>query len=62
MAKQRPYGGEPTLSEALNDPIVQQVMLSDGLTRGDVLRVLAEARQGLLYQASPLDRGVPSPL
>lgn len=31
------YGPEPTLAELLDDPIVQQLMISDGVSRDDVL-------------------------
>ncbi len=45
MLEHRPYGSEPPLREALDDPIIQQVMLRDGVTRGDLMRLSAVARR-----------------
>lgn len=42
-----PYGFEPSLAEALDDPIVQQLMISDGVSRADVLRLTSYARHHL---------------
>ena len=40
-----PFGFEPSLAEALDDPIIQQVMSSDGVSRADVLRLMEDARE-----------------
>ncbi len=42
----RPPPGE-SVQDLLDDPIVQLVMRRDGLTREDVLSVIAEARRSL---------------
>lgn len=42
-----PYGFEPSLAETLDDPIVQQLMTSDGVSRADVLRLTSYARHHL---------------
>jgi len=39
-----PYGFEPSLNETLDDPIVQQLMISDGVSRADVLNLMSHAR------------------
>lgn len=39
--------GEPTLEDLLSDPIVEAVLRRDGLTRRDVWRAVALARQQL---------------
>lgn len=44
MTEYRPFVDEPTLAETLDDPIVQQVMLSDGVSRGELLRLAALLR------------------
>lgn len=43
---------EPTLDEALADPIVQLVIARDGLTTADVHRTLDVQRQRLLARPS----------
>lgn len=45
MIEPRTYGDEPTLAETLSDPIIQQMMISDGVTTGDVLQLVAIARR-----------------
>lgn len=42
-----PLGFEPSLSEALDDPIVQQLMSSDGVSRAEVVRLMALADAAL---------------
>jgi len=42
---------EPTLDELLNEPIIQQVMLSDGV-RADDIRYLMQTANGQQYQAA----------
>jgi len=39
---QVPY--ETTLEELLNEPIIRQVMVRDGVNREDILRLLRQAR------------------
>lgn len=46
MIEPRTYGEEPTLAETLDDPIIQQMMLSDGVTPSDLLQLIAVARRG----------------
>lgn len=41
---------EPSLDEALADPVIQAVMSRDGVTRDDVVRVALAARARLLAQ------------
>jgi hypothetical protein len=38
---------EPTLSEMLHDPIMQRLMTSDGITRSQLLTLVAAARSRL---------------
>jgi succinyl-CoA synthetase alpha subunit len=45
MQSPPPYGFEPSLTEALDDPIIQQMMTSDGVSRDDVMRLVEPARE-----------------
>lgn len=38
-------GFEPSLTEALDDPIIQKLMTSDGVSRTEVLRLMSLAEE-----------------
>lgn len=50
MQSPPPYGFEPSLAEALDDPIIQQLMMSDGVSRAEVLHLMDYARQAARAQ------------
>ncbi len=56
MIEPRTYPDEPTLAETLSDPIIQQMMMSDGVTAGDVLRLVAIARRGFNVEDDDMAR------
>ncbi len=45
---------EPTLDDLLADPLVQMVMLSDGLSRGIVRELMESARRTLKLRPNAL--------
>ena len=40
--------GEPSVSEMLDDPIIEAVMIRDGIKRHDILRLFAQLRPRLV--------------
>lgn len=38
---------EPTLAELLDDPILERLLISDGVMMGELLAVIADARKAL---------------
>jgi hypothetical protein len=47
------FGGEPSVREMLDDPVVQAMMAVDRVTPADVMSVMAEARERLNAGALP---------
>jgi hypothetical protein len=47
------FGGEPTVREMLDDPVVQAVMAVDRVTPAEIMSVMAAARQRLTAGALP---------
>jgi hypothetical protein len=50
---------EPTLDEALADPVIQAVMLRDGVSHADIMRITAAARARLLAAAGDVVTAFP---
>ena len=46
--RRRDFGGEPPLMELMADPVLQTMVASSGLDRGQFLELITEARSRLL--------------